>query len=110
MYLISFTDATVYAPLILIALLYMPTIIYTIVLGIQFHGWKNWISQTLNDPVYFIFPILTSISFYGKQKNGIEEENRKDGGRGKEVSIFNYSRPMMIGDVAKPPPARMSMY
>ena len=75
MHLMSFTMATVYAPLILIALLYLLTIIYTIVLGIQFHGWKNWISQTLNDPVYFIFPILTSISFYGKQNNDIEEEN-----------------------------------
>ena len=75
MYLVSFTDATVYLPLMLISLLYLPTIIYTIVLGIRFHGWKNWISQTLNDPVYFIFPILASISFYGKQKNYIEEEN-----------------------------------
>ena len=75
MYLVSFTDATLYLPLMLISLLYLPTIINTIVLGIRFHGWKNWISQTLNDPVYFIFPILTSISFYGKQKNGIEEEN-----------------------------------
>ena len=75
MYLVTFTDATLYLPLMLIALLYLPTIIYTIVLGIRFHGWKNWISQTLNDPVYFIFPILTSISFYGKQKNCIEEEN-----------------------------------
>ena len=71
----SFTDVTVYLPLMLIALMYLPTIIYTIVLGIQFHGCKNWISQTLNDPVYFIFPILTSISFYGKEKNDIEEEN-----------------------------------
>ena len=75
MYLITFTDATVYAPLILIAMLYLPTIIYTIVLGIQFHGWKNWIFQTLNDPVYFIFPVLTSISFYGKEKNDIDQEN-----------------------------------
>ena len=71
----SFTDVTVYLPLMLIALMYLPTIIYTIVLGIQFHGWKNWIFQTLNDPVYFIFPVLTSISFYGKEKNDIEEEN-----------------------------------
>ena len=41
---------------------------------------------------------------------GIEGENRKDGGRGKEVRILDDSRPMMIGDVGNPTPARMSMY
>ena len=66
--------ATLYAPLFLISLLYLPTIIYTIVLGVNFHGWNNWIRQTLNNPVYFIFPILTSMSFYGKQKEVHEEE------------------------------------
>ena len=73
----SFTMATLYAPLFLISLLYLPTIIYTIILGIHFHGWKNWIFQTLNNPVYFIFPILTSMSFYDKPKNVIAQENRE---------------------------------
>ena len=67
--------ATVYAPLFLISFLYLPTIIYTIVLGIHFHGWKNWIFQTLNNPVYLIFPILTSMSFYDKKENIIAQEN-----------------------------------
>ena len=74
----SFTSATVYAPIALISILYLPTIIYTIVIGINFHGWKNWISQTLNNPVYFIFPILTSMSFYGKPKNVSNEEESEE--------------------------------
>ena len=72
----SFTSATVYAPITLISILYLPTIIYTIVIGINFHGWKKWISQTLNNPVYFIFPILTSMSFYGKPKYVVNKEDK----------------------------------
>ena len=74
----SFTPATVYAPITLISILYLPTIIYTIVIGMKFHGWKRWISQTLNNPVYFILPILTSMSFYGKPKNIINEEEKSE--------------------------------
>ena len=70
----SFSAATLYAPIVLISLLYLPTIFYTTVVGIKFYGVKNWIFQTLNNPVRFIFPILTGISFYGKSKNDIKEE------------------------------------
>ena len=86
MYLMSFNTATLYAPLFLISLLYLPTIIYTIVLGVNFHGWKNWTIQTLNNPVYFMFPILTSMSFY-EQNKVHEEENT-------EASAENGSRKM----------------
>ena len=74
----SFTPATVYLPITLISILYLPTIIYTIVIGINFHGWNKWISQTLNNPVYFIFPILTSMSFYGKPKYVVNEEDKSE--------------------------------
>ena len=62
----TFTQATVYAPLILILLLYLPTIIYIVVISIRFYGLTKWLTETLNDPVYFIFPILTNMSFYEK--------------------------------------------
>ena len=74
----SFTSATVYAPISLISILYLPSIISTIVIGINFYGWKKWISQTLNNPVYFILPILTSMSFYGKTKNVLNEEEKSE--------------------------------
>ena len=70
----SFTAATVYLPIVLISLLYLPTLFYTIVVGIKFYGGRNWIFETLNNPVYFIFPILTNMSFYGKPKNDIKKE------------------------------------
>mgnify|MGYP001251019929 CR=1 FL=1 len=63
---ITFTQATVYAPLILILILYLPTIIYIVFVSIRFYGLQRWINEIMSHPVYFIFPILTSLSFYEK--------------------------------------------
>ena len=34
-------------------------------------------TNVLNDPVYFIFPILTSMSFYGKPKSSENDEKER---------------------------------
>ena len=72
---LTFTEATVYAPLILISILYLPTMIYIIFISIRFYGFKKWISEIINEPVYFIFPILTSLSFYGNSAESNFQEN-----------------------------------
>ena len=78
---LTFTQATVYAPLVLISLLYVPTFIYITFLSFKYYGLNNWFDEILNDPVYFIFPILTSMSFYGaphsENKVNITGENKK---------------------------------
>ena len=74
---LSFTEATVYAPLILISILYLPTLVYIIFEGIQFYGLKNCINEIINDPVYFIFPIFTSFSFYEMSKFNCQENCEK---------------------------------
>ena len=84
----SFTNATVYAPIVLISLLYLPTLFYTIVVGIKFYGRRKWIFETLNNPVYFIFPILTNMSFYGKPKNDIKKEE----GNNASIDIIEEDR------------------
>ena len=76
---LTFTEATVVAPLILITFLYLPTILYVTRISIRFYGWKNWMTSVLNDPVYFIFPILTSMSFYGKPIASENEEKERSG-------------------------------
>ena len=75
---LTFTEATVYAPLILISILYLPTMIYVILISIRFYGFKKWISEIINEPVYFIFPILTSLSFYGNSAESNFRENLND--------------------------------
>ena len=61
---LSFTQATLYAPLIIIFVLYFPTVIYIFYISIRFHGFKSWVAKVMDNPSYFIFPLLTCISFY----------------------------------------------
>ena len=37
-------------------------------MSIKFYGYKNWLNNIRYDPVPFIFPILTNMSFYGDAK------------------------------------------
>ena len=82
--LLTFTEATVYAPLILMFILYLPTITYISFISIRFYGFKNWIKEIINDPVYFIFPILTSMSFYEKSKLNYQ----KNCGKNEQLSVL----------------------
>ena len=47
----------------------------------RFYGWKNFVSGILDNPIYFIFTMITNISFYGTIQadgsSGIEMENVK---------------------------------
>ena len=52
--------------------------IYIIFISIRFYGLKNWIYEVINDPVYFLFPILTSLSFYEKSKLNDQETHDKN--------------------------------
>ena len=70
--LLSFTDATLLAPIFLLIILYLPTLIYVCFISMKFYGWNNWISGIFDDPVLFIFPMVTCMSFYGRK-----EENRR---------------------------------
>ena len=84
---LSFTEATVYAPLIFILILYLPTLTYIIFISIRFYGFKNWINEIINDPVYFIFPIFTSFSFYDFKFN-FQENYEKN-----ELSVLQNDPP-----------------
>ena len=70
--LLSFTEASLIAPLTLLVLLSLPTIIYVSHSSIKFYGWNSWTNSILDDPIHFIFPIFTSISFY-KKRNQVSQ-------------------------------------
>ena len=86
---LSFTEATVYAPLILIVILYLPTMIYIVFISIRFYGLKNWINEIIYDPVYFLFPILTSLSFYEKTKL----KDRENQGKNRKLLVHQNVSP-----------------
>ena len=92
------------APLILIAFLYLPTIIYVTKISINFYGWKNWMTSILNDPVYFIFPILTSMSFYGKPKS----PQNDDKGRNEDVINMNAETFESVEETGNEPARQMN--
>ena len=58
-------------------ILYLPTITYIICISVRFYGIKKWINKIIDEPVYFIFPILTSFSFYEKSKLNFQENFEK---------------------------------
>ena len=101
---LTFTEATLIAPLILIAFLYLPTIIYVTKISINFYGWKNWMTSILNDPVYFIFPILTSMSFYGKPKS----PQNDDKGRNEDVINMNTETFESVEETGNEPARQMN--
>ena len=55
------------------SILYLPTITYIICISVRFYGLKRWINKIINEPIYFVFPILTSFSFYEKSKLNFRE-------------------------------------
>ena len=62
--LLTFTQATIIAPVTSIAINFFPTFAYLTYCSIKFYGWKNWLSGVLDNPTYYIFSFFTNISFY----------------------------------------------
>ena len=68
--LLTFTEATIIAPLTIIVTTFFPTFAYLTYCCIKFYGWKNWVSGVLDNPTYYIFSIFTNISFYESTEPG----------------------------------------
>ena len=66
--LLTFTQATLYFPLILIAILFLPTLLSVTGISAARFGGRVWARNTLENPAYFILPIFTSLSFFGESK------------------------------------------
>lgn len=71
---LTFTEATLIAPLIYLTLLYLPSVLYVL-----YNSWKFYDSAivlTLDNPAFFIFPIFTCISFY--ETEDLQHGERRD--------------------------------
>ena len=60
---LSFTQATLYFPIVLISAIYLPAVLYVVHIQISLHGWRAWFGKTFENPLFFVFPIFTSICF-----------------------------------------------
>ena len=61
---LNFDIATLYAPLLMIALLYLPSCLYVLNLNLKYFGCKQFVNKFFENPVLCIVPIWTSFSFY----------------------------------------------
>ena len=55
-----------------------PTLVYIFYISIRFYGVKKWFGKVMDNPSYFIFPLLTCISFY-YHSQGSNLSNNSDG-------------------------------
>ena len=71
--ILTFDQATLYMPLCLICILYLPSIIYVLKINISIFGLKALWEKFFENPVLFLFPLFTSFSFHK-----IVQETRKE--------------------------------
>ena len=82
----------------MIAILYLPSIFYIAYASLKFYGKEKWSTSILADPVHFIFPIFTCMSFYHRNDNIIHKKEVQLGEtgadtekrRGKEKSVDKF--------------------
>ena len=83
--ILTFDQATLYAPILLISWLYLPSILYVLILSLKTFGVKKCIEHFFENPVVFVFPIFTSFFF----NHDIESTERRRLGNKKKQSELN---------------------
>ena len=71
--ILTFQQATLYAPLFLISMVFFPSILYILIINVNIFGFKKFFEKFFENPLLFIFPLFTSFSF-----NKIVEKTPED--------------------------------
>ena len=61
----------------MLVILYLPSILYICIISLKFYRGENWSREVLADPILFIFPLFTCISFYHKKTKITEEKENE---------------------------------
>ena len=100
----TFDQATLYAPMVMITVVFLPALIYILFCSLRVFGSKNLLRGFLQNPVIFIFPLWTSFSFFGnksrirnepiiaKRANEKVVDDKKDGCHFSRVRAFKSNR------------------
>ena len=73
----------------MITVLYLPAIVCVMYQSVKFYGRKKWFTSIMNDPVYFLLPILTCMSFYGEPTTNSKETETAESNQEKESPNLN---------------------
>ena len=88
--LLTFTQATLYFPLVYLALLFLPTIVYVLLISCRKYGIKVMFQKFVDNIVFSIFALVTNISFYKRSrdisKDIVDDIDTKNKQRSKSVS------------------------
>ena len=96
--ILTFKQATLYAPLILISMVYLPSIIYVLFINFNIVGLKKFFEKFFENPLLFIFPLFTSFSFHKviKETHGkMIPKKRKT--RAKSMPLLNSMKHTLPG-------------
>ena len=109
--ILTFTQATLYAPLFLISMIFLPSILYILIVNINIFGFKKFLERFFENPLLFIFPLFTSFSFNKIVENTIPKKKHMK--RANSMPIINSditkkksmtrvtSMPMINSDIPK---------
>ena len=77
--IVTFNQVTLYFPIFLISLLYLPAILYVLMLSLNTISAKKYIDKFFEDPVLYLFPIFTSFYFnHTIETTKIKEKGNKN--------------------------------
>ena len=68
--LLTFTQATLYSPLVFLGLLFLPTFIYVLVISFRKFGFKGWFEKFVENAILSVFSVVTNLSFFKKENIG----------------------------------------
>ena len=75
---LTFDQATLYAPLIILTLLFLPSIICAFVCSIWETGFRSWSRNFVKNTVLFLFAVMSNMSYFSSQL--CKNENKKTEG------------------------------
>lgn len=67
--LLTFTQATLYIPLVYLSLLFLPTIVYVLFISCRKYGIKKMFQKFVDNTVFSIFAVVTNISFFKRSRD-----------------------------------------
>ena len=74
---LTFDQATLYFPILIVLILYLPSIICTLISSYINYG-SRFFMKLMENPVFFLLPLFTSFSFYENDDTIYAEKNRID--------------------------------
>ena len=65
--LLTFNQATLYAPTIILVLVFLPPTVSVLLFSLKYNGLKNWSNNFVQHTVLMLFAIISNMSYFGRR-------------------------------------------